>query len=267
MAVVKCKMCGASLEYEEGLGYARCEYCGTVNMINEVFESEAEQTVEIDKTEIEYQHCKERIRHAKTNADFRNVAFALEDIAWYKDSLALSHQCRQKAKELLKQERRKKHIKWAIIISIIALIILIPIVINCASKNNHDKTKISINATSMRSEYREYDPPYINGRWYVYITFKVENKSGVDVDYLSVTTYISDKNGISLGTIRSEFGNNSSLNLKAGKYQIHENYICTNRLESEPLLYALYNGKFSDFIFDYKIESIEFSDGQYYFGE
>ncbi len=75
-----------------------------------------------------------------------------------------------------------------------------------------DMSRIQVEIVEKKSYFDESNQKYC-----VDITYEFENKTKVDWDYLSLTTYVYDRSGKSLGTITSKFGYSSSFKLKAGQ--------------------------------------------------
>lgn len=254
MKVYRCKSCHAPLNYYNGAEVLVCDYCNTVNVLNEE---------EIKEKEKSYLHCKERIKYAKSYIDYKNVGIVLSELGNYKDCVELKKECLAKAKVLQEKEIKQRLIKVLIPILIIATLIFgIPIscsVSTCISRAKHDVSDITVSVAGIRTSYS-------NGGYYVYLDYKIYNGSGADVDSLKVITYISDKNGKSLGTITSQFGNSGYLNLQSGGTQIHETYLRENNPQNDTLFYKLYLGEYQDFKITCKVVQAEFSDGKYYYG-
>ena len=83
---------------------------------------------------------------------------------------------------------------------------------------------------------------------------KSKNKAKVDWRYLSITTYVYDKDGTSLGTITSEFGSrygDSDLRLKVGGTVIKKSGLKDN--QPDKFFTTLYESDLSELRFESEV--------------
>ena len=101
--------------------------------------------------------------------------------------------------------------------------------------------------------------------YYATMDFEIKNKTGSTIDYIEVTTYFSDKNGKSIGTMTSNFGatySSSSLNLKANDKVIEEIYLSERKSASyfDSLFVELYENGIDDLVITHEITQVIWSD-------
>lgn len=131
----------------------------------------------------------------------------------------------------------------------------------------HDAEDVHITVTA---KTRRYDPNasgYTNGCYYIYFQFSIENNTAAPIDYLTVLTHITDRNGNDLGTVRSEFGSiriyqkqSDCLELAPGASVQLQTYLQEHRPESNDFFTKTYNAAYEDLVFTCEPESIYFSD-------
>lgn len=125
-----------------------------------------------------------------------------------------------------------------------------------------DVSKINVQITGKNSYHKDDVGVYIYGCNYVDFTYKITNNTKVDWGYLKITTYVYDKNGKSLGTITSEFGQNygsSDFKVKVGETVTKDSTIEENAYNPSEFFMKLYESSFSDLEF-----KSEVTYGSYY---
>lgn len=153
--------------------------------------------------------------------------------------------------------KKKKIITFAVIISIV-LIIFSVIAIR---KATHSVNSIKIDIVSTHSTT---DDRYC----YIYTDYKITNNTAVAIDYLEIITYVSDKNGKSLGTMTSSFGSSSgnrTLNLGSHESTVQEKYFSeyiSNYMDS--LFVSIYNNGIDNLRFKHEILYVTWTDGYTY---
>ena len=166
---------------------------------------------------------------------------------------------------------QRKSIKLPAILCSIATVILIIVSIAVPSvqvakakdKALHSSDQITVSIISKTQEYKESDSFYSDGKYYIYLEYKIAGKD-IGATYVELQTAIYDKKGNEIGNL------NTSLNIdvKAGSTQTYSTYISEYRLNSNKIFETLYNTKYYDLKFEIKITRITFSDGrlwnQYY---
>ena len=153
--------------------------------------------------------------------------------------------------------KRKKIILLSIIVSIIALFITFITV----RELTHSTKNISIEIVDARSAED-------NRYYYVYTDYEITNNTAKTIDYIEVVTYVTDKNGKSLGTITSSFGSlygSNTLNLKAHNSIIKETYLSEYKSEQiDSFFVALYNNGIKELIITHEIANVKWADGYKY---
>ena len=153
--------------------------------------------------------------------------------------------------------KRKKIILLSIIVSIIALFITFITV----RELTHSTKNISIEIVDARSAED-------NRYYYVYTDYEITNNTAQTIDYIEVVTYVTDKNGKSLGTITSCFGSlygSNTLNLKAHNSTIQETYLSEYKSEQiDDFFVAIYNNGIKELIITHEIADVKWADGYKY---
>lgn len=174
----------------------------------------------------------------------------------------------EKASEDFAYDNKRKGPKVPAILCSIATVILIIVscVVGSKAKSNalHSPDQFTISITNKSQEYKSNVSPYTNGCYYVYFTYQVTAKD-IGADYMSVKTTVY-KNGSNLGYITT---NLNSMNLDAGSTKTYKVTLQDNQPEinGNTFFITLYNGTLSDFTFSHEITSINFPDGNYYYGK
>lgn len=135
------------------------------------------------------------------------------------------------------------------------------------SKTYEDKA--AHNPENIKIEMISCESKYDDANYYVYMGYKIDNSTKATIDYIAITTYISDKDGKSIGTITSDFGSiysDSALNLDPEKEVIKETYLSERQAaySHSDMFIELYNNGIEDLVITYEITSVKWSDGYYY---
>lgn len=133
-----------------------------------------------------------------------------------------------------------------LVIAFLVLVACVPMATEKEAERNHNPEKIEI---QMLSCTPKSDDTY----YYATMDFEIKNKTEFTVDYIEVTTYFSDKNGKSIGSMRSSFGatySSSALNLKSGDKVIKDVYLSERKSAStyDPLFVELYENGIDDLV-------------------
>ena len=150
------------------------------------------------------------------------------------------------------------NVKTAKVIRIVLLVVACITVIvgikksqKAAKEAATDVSKINVQITDMNCHQEQND-----GRYYIDFSFQITNKTNVDWGYLKVQTHVFDKNGTSLGTITSEFGQSkrsSDLILKVGETVTKESSIAENANSPGDFFMSIYESNFSDLRFESEV--------------
>lgn len=238
----------------------------------------SKQKIQEEKLQFIYQTACYTLQRATDEQDYRNVIYYLSQLSGYKDSYVLLKRCSRSIRNIQFKDKLKKVIKTIIIFSIISAIIgAIPltIIISITSKKNkydidkYDIDKIEVSIVSVEKKYNPNESPYTNGCYYIYFDYQIKNETGADIDYIQIIVYYTDNSGKSIGTVTTRFGGSGSysMNLKSGEKQIHETYMSEHQPEKNQFFTTLYNNDFSKFTVQFKITSVTFSNGEYYYGD
>ncbi|MBQ3220355.1 MAG: hypothetical protein IJB34_00160 [Clostridia bacterium] len=233
------------------------------------YNEEIKKRREYAKKEKAYTEACIRYQYATTEADYKNLTNVFEKLGSFEQATWYRAECLRKAQNIKTRKRIWKTVKLSVVIAIIVGIVLAIFIGKEVKKNKYAVSKISVSIIGEEKKYNPNESPYINGCYYIYYDFQLENGTGVDVDYMEVTVYFSDVGGKVLGNIKTSFGGyySSSMNLLSGGVQTYEIYISENQPEKNEFFTTLYNLKFSDFVITYKITSVSFSDGENYFSD
>ncbi|MBR2043185.1 MAG: hypothetical protein IJ946_02475 [Clostridia bacterium] len=158
-------------------------------------------------------------------------------------------------------------IKGRVVLSWVLVIILTLI---CIFKINliriagvHSPTAVNIDVIEKRVEYNPDVSPYVNGCYYVHFDYEITAKR-IGVDYIELKINVSDKKGDELGYITSSF---TDVNLDKGDKKTVTATLEENQPENNEFFTELYNADFSDLKFDCDIQTIKFSNGEYYYNQ
>lgn len=149
-----------------------------------------------------------------------------------------------------------------LVVACLVLVACLPMAREKDKERSHNPEKIKIEILNCRPES---DDTY----YYATMDFEIINKTGKPIDYIQVTTYFSDKNGKSIGTMTSNFGatySSGSLNLKANDKVIQEIYL-SERISSsyyDSLFVELYENGIDDLVITHEITSVKWADDYSY---
>ncbi len=203
-----------------------------------------------------------------------------DSIGEYKDSESKIQECTKKhetlekeieshtllvneaRKKLQNNENKKKRKRKTIVLIIFVIITLFIACIIISKKATHSINNIKIEMIDSTSKH---DSRY----YYVYMDFKINNNTGNTIDYLNVTTFFTDKNGKSIGTMTSEYGSlygDVTLNLKSKESTIKETYLSEYQSSSSygTLFTELYNDGIDNLVIIHEITYVKWSDGVTY---
>ena len=152
--------------------------------------------------------------------------------------------------------------------TVLLVIACIMCVVGVVLSNNHSK-QLAHKPENIKIEIVSSESKYDDRYYYVYTDFKIDNNTGATIDYIAVTTYFTDKNGKSIGTMTSNFGSSYSdtaLNLKEGDSVTKETYLSEWRSSSSysKLFAELYNNGIDNLIITYEITRVKWSDNYDY---
>ena len=124
----------------------------------------------------------------------------------------------------MKSETIGKISKILLIIACIVFVIGLILTHIEIQRVNHNAADIRVELKSVtpKIDTSGYSPDY-----YVYMDFEIKNNTQATLEYISVTTYLTDENGKSIGYITSTFGSSYSnkLNLAPGESTVITNYL------------------------------------------
>lgn len=133
---------------------------------------------------------------------------------------------------------------------------------NAAKEAAIDVSKINVQITGKNSYHKGNVGTYMYGCNYIDFIYKITNNTKVDWAYLEITTFVYDKNGESLGTIISEFGQSdgsSEFNVKVGETVTKDYSFEEDADNPSDFFMKLYEYDFSEFEF-----KTEVTNGAYY---
>ncbi len=144
--------------------------------------------------------------------------------------------------------------KILLIVACVAFIAGVSMSQQAAKEAATDLSKISVKITDKECYYNQNETYYINGCYHIDFTYEIKNKAKVDWRYLSITTYVYDNDGTSLGTITSEFGSHygdSDLRLKVGGTVIKKSGLKDN--QPDKFFTTLYESDLSELRFESEV--------------
>lgn len=275
MANLKCNTCGGILERNDD-GTHTCSCCGAV--LTDIYDPEFVVVKEAYSIA-----CKLQVQ-GTVDSLIRAISLFTQ-IEGFRDSDSKKASCEkalaelkaqkeQREREAAKREKaetrkkaKKKFFSFVGKFIVIACIIC-GIVGGCVyypkkKKQDHNIDNIKIDIIKMWSEFEKSESYYYDGEYYVCFDYEIKNETNVDIDYIEVITYFKDKNGKSMGTVQSSFGNrySTSLNLKKDDKVIKEICISERELDKDKLTTTLYESKLEDWEITHKIIRVSFSDG------
>lgn len=170
-----------------------------------------------------------------------------------------------KSTSYAQMNKRKGVVLPAVLCSIATVIlIIVSLVLGsiASSKALHSPDQFQVAVTSKTQEYKSNVSPYINGCYYIYLTYDVTSKE-IGAEYLQLKTTVMDKSGKEIGTINTSL---SDMNLDSNSKKQYSTYLQDNQPEQNrnTFFITLYNAKYADLSFKVEITSIQFSDGEYW---
>ena len=169
----------------------------------------------------------------------------------------------KKSRSYVSSHEKKVHMGVVIFFSIVTIIlIIVSFVCGVNNKNAtlHSPDQFTFSVTQKSQEYK-YDGSYINGCYYIYLTYQV-SADEIGADYIRLKVYVY-KNGTELGYIISSLSN---INLCAGETKTYRVYLSDNQPKenNNTFFIAMYVANASDLTYRFEVESIKFSDGKSY---
>lgn len=162
---------------------------------------------------------------------------------------------------------RRKSIKSAIVTVLVLVIIAVGTVFYTVYQSRkYDTERIDTELLSMTSEYDPDASPYIEGCYYLYFDFEIENETYTEIDSISLTTSFKDKSGRVIYRVSSSFGGygSSGLHLKPEEKVCLQTYLKENAMNPDPAFSKIYGTDLSAWEISISIDSVGFSDGKNY---
>ena len=166
-------------------------------------------------------------------------------------------------------KHKRRGVKLPAILGSLAMVVLIIVSSVCGSiaKSNalHSPEQFSISVTSKTQEYKSNVSPYLNGCYYIYLTYRVDANE-IGANGIGITTTVYGKNGNKIGTLET---NLSDMNLDPGAGKTYSTYLKENQPEEnqDTFFIALYNAEYAELTFEIEITDIYFSDGKFWYSE
>ena len=158
----------------------------------------------------------------------------------------------------MKSETIGKISKILLIIACIVFVIGLILTYIEIQRVNHNPADISVelNSVTPKIDTSGYSPDY-----YVYMDFEIKNNTQATLEYISVTTYLTDENGKSIGYITSTFGSYSNkLNLAPGESTVITNYLRTSGSNWGSVFEELYYNGLSNCEVESEITYVSWTD-------
>ena len=196
----------------------------------------------------EWENCSEKIEQCKLKIE------QLERARFFEEE---SNARKKKTKKFF-----RKVMVWGIMTAIIVGIIVFAVFQN----RKHDADRVDVELVAMHSEYNPYDSPYIDGCYYIYFDFEIENNTYTKIDSITLTTKIKDKSGKVIYQVSSDFGGygTSALSLEPNESGRYQTYIKEGATKTDPSFAKIYGKDISNFDITVSVDSITFSDGHNY---
>lgn len=151
--------------------------------------------------------------------------------------------------------------KILLVIACVAMLVGIGLSKAAAKERAHDITKIKLQIVSKESYYNPQESPYVNGCYYIKLTYRIKNNTDSIVGGVSVKTYVYDKTGTLLATIDSSFGGDyHTMALKPGESATKTTDISHGKPENDDAFVSLYCNELSDFRFEYEVTWVYFDN-------
>lgn len=130
----------------------------------------------------------------------------------------------------------------------------------------HDLSKIVVELQSKNVYFNSDEDGYRNGAYHINIQYSIHNNTSHTICTLYVETFVYDKKGKELGTLKTTFGegSNEGLWLEPGKtVTIESDYFESVPVDNDFFI-VLYENKLSTFRIENKVISARFEDGLYF---
>lgn len=150
-----------------------------------------------------------------------------------------------------------KSFKKKAVICVLLTIALIISSFSVNSKELHSPKQVELGIVNKTVDFNPDE--YMYGNYYVYFDFEVKAKK-VGIDSLNLTVFVSDKEGIDLGTITASL----KANAQKGETKTVTIHLSENQPEKDEFFSTLYKTDLADLNFRYEIDYISFSDGKDY---
>ena len=146
-----------------------------------------------------------------------------------------------------------------LIVAGIAFIVGLSITGFVEQEQAHNIEDIYIDITNSKSKYS-------NSTYYVYMDFRITNKTSATLDFVKVTAYFTDRSGNLIGTTTAELGSpydDRKLNISTGSSGTRTMHISKLKSDTqdEHLFVELYNHGLQNVTVTYEITYAEWSDG------
>lgn len=149
-------------------------------------------------------------------------------------------------------------IAW--VLTVILVIASIFTGFSAVKQNLHSPKHVNISVVDKEERYDPDASPYINGCYYIDLEYQI-NSEKLGVEYINVKVHITDKGGTELGVITSSL---SYLDVQKGEDALVTTTLQENQPDENEFFTTLYQTDLSDLGFEFEINSIKFSDGEYY---
>ena len=157
----------------------------------------------------------------------------------------------------------KNRFVWSWVLTVIMTIVSVFTLYSSYKKYMHSPKQVDVHVLSMETEYDPNASGYISGCYYIRFEYEITAKK-TGIDYIDVRLNIKDKKGNELGYLTSSLSN---INADPGDKKIMVITWEENQPESNEFFTQVYNADFSELQFSYEIGAIQFSDGEYYYGD
>ena len=125
----------------------------------------------------------------------------------------------------------------------------------------HSIKRILVKLESKRVSYSAEERGYWNGVYHITLNYSVQNNAKAAISSFELETYVYDKDGKQLGTVRTSF---SGLNLQPGSSTELQTTISDGVPVSDTFFISLYEIDLSIFQIEYKITGVNYKDGSFY---
>lgn len=143
-----------------------------------------------------------------------------------------------------------------LVVAIIAFVFGIGTAIKADKARAHNPEKIQIELLEIR--------PDVSDSYYVYMNYSIKNKTGKELDSVSVYADVKDKSGKALGTIKLAFGGTGSNALHLKKGSVEKEIYLESRTPDE-FFATLFQANAGDLQITYEVYSAQWTDGYLFF--